>query len=213
MTQSELREALLAKAEEKYRTFTSKLLPGVENILGVRLPTLRGIAKRAAAEGWRTLFDKEEAYFEETMVKGMVIGYAKMPEEERRERILRFLPKIDNWSLCDSFCSTLRVKPDEKEAYWQFLIPLFADTRPFFCRFALVMTLRNYIEKERLEEVFEILCGIRSEAYYVKMAAGWAVCECACLFPEETRRLLASGSLDPAVQKIAQRKIRESFRA
>ena len=36
---------LLAQAEEDYRAFTMKLLPGTEHILGVRLPVLRKLAE------------------------------------------------------------------------------------------------------------------------------------------------------------------------
>lgn len=42
---------LLAHAEEDYRIFTMKLLPGTEHILGVRLPVLRKLAEKAGARG------------------------------------------------------------------------------------------------------------------------------------------------------------------
>ena len=42
---------LLAQAEEDYRIFTMKLLPGTEHILGVRLPVLRKLAKKLARGG------------------------------------------------------------------------------------------------------------------------------------------------------------------
>ncbi|MDD5923017.1 MAG: DNA alkylation repair protein, partial [Eubacteriales bacterium] len=51
------REQILAELEKhvdkKYRKFSSGLLPGVNAILGVRLPELRKMAKRMAREGWR----------------------------------------------------------------------------------------------------------------------------------------------------------------
>ena len=45
-----LREQLLELTEPKYMKFTSALMPGVENVLGIRLPVLRSIAKEIAAE-------------------------------------------------------------------------------------------------------------------------------------------------------------------
>ncbi|MEG1994473.1 MAG: DNA alkylation repair protein, partial [Oscillospiraceae bacterium] len=40
-----IREQLFSLADEKYRTFSASLLPNVDNIIGVRLPLLRNIAK------------------------------------------------------------------------------------------------------------------------------------------------------------------------
>ena len=48
-----LREQLLELTEPKYMKFTSALMPGVENVLGIRLPVLRSIFKEIAAGDWR----------------------------------------------------------------------------------------------------------------------------------------------------------------
>lgn len=40
-----IKEQLSLLAEPAYRDFASSLLPGTENILGVRLPALRRLAK------------------------------------------------------------------------------------------------------------------------------------------------------------------------
>ena len=47
-----IKEQLSLLAEPAYRDFASSLLPGTENILGVRLPALRRLAKRLAKENW-----------------------------------------------------------------------------------------------------------------------------------------------------------------
>lgn len=43
-----MRAQLEQLAEEEYRAFTAKLLPGVTDILGVRVPKLRALAKDIA---------------------------------------------------------------------------------------------------------------------------------------------------------------------
>ena len=48
MMKEQVREQLIHLAEPDYKAFNEKLLPGVTNILGVRLPKLREIAKRIA---------------------------------------------------------------------------------------------------------------------------------------------------------------------
>lgn len=54
---TEIRERLLALAEPEYQTFSSSLLPGVENVLGVRLPKLRKLAEQLAAKDWKGYAD------------------------------------------------------------------------------------------------------------------------------------------------------------
>lgn len=44
-----LRDQLLELQEPKYRKFTAALMPGVENVLGIRLPVLRKYARMAVA--------------------------------------------------------------------------------------------------------------------------------------------------------------------
>lgn len=96
-----LREQLLELTEPKYMKFTSALMPGVENVLGIRLPILRSIAKEIAAGDWRAyLAEAEDFYFEERMLQGLVIGYARCEPAEKLAHVARFVPKIDlkRWS-------------------------------------------------------------------------------------------------------------------
>ena len=123
-TAAELLEYLPAIAEDSYREFSSKLVPGVENMLGIRLPILRRIAKSLAKWDFRAFLSQSgNTWFEETMIRGMVIGYARMDLEERLEYVKGFVPDITNWSVCDSFCASLtsvRVDPDRVR---EFLMP------------------------------------------------------------------------------------------
>ena len=48
---------------------------------------------------------QEKEYFEEIMVEGMVLGKISLPWEELEPYLRSFVPKIDNWSVCDSFCT------------------------------------------------------------------------------------------------------------
>ena len=41
-----IRKELEIIAEENYRIFVAKLIPNIDNLLGVRLPKLRKIAKK-----------------------------------------------------------------------------------------------------------------------------------------------------------------------
>ena len=55
-----------------------ELMEELENVLGIRLPVLRKIARQIAAGDWRTyLAEAEDFYFEERMLQGLVIGCAR----------------------------------------------------------------------------------------------------------------------------------------
>ena len=45
MSALDITKELIANSEEKYKEFHSGLIPGVDNILGVRAPIVKSIAK------------------------------------------------------------------------------------------------------------------------------------------------------------------------
>ena len=50
----EIKAKLYNLAEEDYRVFNSRLLPGVSRVLGVRLPAMRKLAKKTAKGDFRS---------------------------------------------------------------------------------------------------------------------------------------------------------------
>ena len=76
----EIRDRISEYAENEYRDFSAALIPGAKQLLGVRLPKLREIAKDIAKGDWRSEVayaegEYADVYFEETMLRGMIIGY------------------------------------------------------------------------------------------------------------------------------------------
>ena len=134
--QKEVRQRLAVLADEKYRAFHSGLVPGQNDILGVRIPKMRLFAKDIAKNGlplpgeetpadWQEYLAaarlQEGPCYEETLLQGFVTGYAKMPFPQLLERIAAFVPKIDNWAACDTFCGTLKATDRHMEEMWDFL--------------------------------------------------------------------------------------------
>ena len=210
--QAEIKRQLQALAEEDYRIFSSGLLPDTGNVLGVRLPLLRRMAKKLAKTDWREyLQTAQEEFFEEVMLQGIVIGCAACPIEERLLHIRDFVPKISNWSVCDSFCTGLKFTKDHKKQVWDFLQPYFYSKQEFAVRFAVVMLLFYYIDEDHIDAVLEILDSIRHEGYYVKMAVAWAVSICYVRLPEHTMPYLSNNHLDDFTYNKALQKITESL--
>lgn len=210
---SSIRKELESISEEEYRVFTQKLLPGVEPILGVRLPNLRKLAKRLAKEDWKSyLLSAQNDSFEEILLQGMVIGYVKVNTvEELFPYIREYVSKIDNWSSCDSFCTGLKITKKYPEEVWAFLQPYFHSDQEFDIRFAVVMGLLYFINDQYKEEFQKRLNEIHHEGYYVKMAVAWAVSMIYVKYPQETFAYLQNDLLDDMTHNKAIQKIRESY--
>lgn len=207
-----LRERLVAMSDPAYRQFNASLLPGVTDLIGVRLPQLRALAREIArGEAWRELLrDGDIRYFEERMVRGLVIGYVRCPVEERLAWVRAFVPTIDNWAVCDAFC--WRLRKEEREPMWRLIRPLFDSPREFEARFAAVTALGNFVDEDHLDELLGLLDAVRCEAYYARMGVAWAVSVCYVKFPERTRAWLGGCRLDDWTFNRSLQKITESWR-
>lgn len=211
--ENSIQQALIEAAETKYKMFTASLLPGIENILGIRLPILRGMAKKIAKEDWRSyLQSAENTYFEEIMLQGMVIGYADIDAEERLKLIKKFVPLINNWSVCDSFCNGLKFTKENKEKVWEFLQSYLLSDKEYDIRFGVVMILNYYVEEEYALRAFALFNQITKTDYYVMMAVAWAVSAYYIKLPEIALTYLKDNSLDDTTYNKALQKIGESLK-
>lgn len=207
-----IREQLELLAEEKYRSFSSKLTPGKDNILGVRLPLLRKMAKEILKGNWRSyLKDATENSMEEVLLQGMVIGGCKTDIEEKLKLAEGFIPKIDCWPVCDSFCGGLKIAQTHKEQVWDFIQPYLLSDKEYFIRFGVVMLL-HYLTAEYAPLAFSHFDRIKHEGYYVKMAVAWVLSMYYVHVPELTLKYLKNNQLDDFTFQKALQKIVESLR-
>lgn len=208
-----LQARLRAMADPDYRAFHQKLVPEVDNLLGVRIPALRVLARELARGDWRGYLAAAgtDAY-EEAMLQGLVLGYARMEIGELLERLREFIPKIGNWAVNDSVCAGLKLVKKHREETLAFLRPYFAGEAEFEVRFAVVMLMDHYIDEAYIDEALSLLRTVRHEGYYVKMAVAWALSVCYVKFPERTRPLLQGEAFDPQTRRMALQKIVESNR-
>ena len=153
-------------------------------------------------------------YMEELMLYGMVIGCMKEKLEELFPYIERYVARIDNWSLCDSFCAGLKQTKKQPELMWDFLQPYLKSDKEFELRFGVVMLMDFYVTPEYIEKLLQIFDSIRHEGYYVKMAVAWALS--VCLVKEWDKSFAYMGSsgnhLDDFTYAKTVQKCRESFR-
>ena len=212
----DIKEQLKELADFKYREFHSNLCPGIDNILGIRVPILRSYAKELSKK-----YSIEELiegigdqYYEEIMIKGMVIGLNKNLEWNELEKyIIEFVPKIDNWAICDTFCAGLKITNKYKSKMWNLINEYLNSEEEFKVRFAVVMILDYYIDNSYLQEDFKIFNNINNNKYYVKMAVAWAISICLIKFYNETFEYLKDNTcLDNWIYNKAIQKAIESYR-
>lgn len=207
----QVRDLLESMAEPKYRDFAASLVPGEDHVLGVRLPKLRALAKplaRSGGEKW--LCHEEDLSFEETMLRGMVIGCLREEPETVFALCREFLPRIHNWSVCDSFCASLKLITKHPKMGWEFLLPLAHSQEEFEARVAAVLLLDYYLVPEWIDDALRLLFQIRQPGYYAKMAVAWAFSKAWILFPEKTRPYFVPGVLEEETRKMAFQKVRDS---
>ena len=215
-TKEKLQAELKALQDLKYQKFHSSLLPGVQNIIGVRMPLLRKLAKEVLRGDWRSYLDSSVAepntYYEDNILQALLIGTSKISLQERHTYIKAFVPKINNWAVCDLFCSTLKEAQYYQEEYWQLIVPYFNSSNSYDLRFASVMLLNHFTGDEFVEEALNLLEAIKHEDYYVKMGVAWAISIFYIKQPQLTLKLIKQNNLDDFTHNKAIQKIRESFR-
>ena len=210
----DIKNELLTLAEPDYQVFASRLLPGTPNVLGVRLPHLRKMAKKIVKEGASSFLTQSEfVYFEEIMLRGMVIGYLKnISLSQHLQFIKEFVPLIDNWSVCDSFCSGLKVVGQHRDFFWPEITAYLTSPNEFKVRFGVVMLLNYYVDNGYVERVLMLVENVKHQGYYVRMAIAWAISVCYVHYPHLTLRYLQGSTLDTFTYNKALQKIRESLK-
>ncbi len=208
-------ESLREMADEKYREFHSRLIPGVETVLyGVRVPDLRKLARQLTKEDWREFVEltKDSSVYEFNMLCGMVCALAKCDFEEKLEYVEKFIPSINNWAVCDIVCGDLKDVKDHQERMYEFIMPYLESQKEYEVRFAVVILMQYFVTDKYINDVLKIYDDIRHKGYYVKMAVAWGISICYVKYRDITLEYLASCNLDDFTYNKSVQKMIESFR-
>lgn len=214
MNEIELRQQLLLFQEESYREFTSSLIPRSKPLLGVRVPILRRFAKEIAkGEDWISFLEEgTEEYWEEMTVKALVIGYAKADLEVILDQAAKFIPKIADWSVNDSFCSNFRAAREYPKRVWEFLMQYMDSGQEFPLRVIAVMLMNHYLTENAIDSVLEVYRQIPPVGYYTQMGVAWGIATAYAKFPKQTMAFLKEDYLDDFTYNKAITKMLESYR-
>ena len=201
-------------ATARNKAGAEKFITTKYEILGVQMPPIRLLAKEIKNDShWRQLLTTlSDDTYEELVLQSLVIATAKMEPAERLNYVTAYLPKIDNWGLCDSFVSALKFTKKNQALVWDFLQSYLNSDKEFFIRFGVVMLLDYFMTPEYVPQALKIFNQINHPGYYVKMAVAWAVAEAYIKQPTLTLPFIKKNKLDSWTHNKAIQKIIESYR-
>ena len=228
-------------------------------VVGLHSPEIKQVAKQLSREGGEVVMPdgthricvngaevirafetvpSESLCYEETVIWGYLINLEKCSLDERLAMLGRYVPMLDNWAVCDSYCAHAKwMVHADKAVLWAFLERWFDSEREFEVRFAVVVAMCYFLNEEWLEKVFARINGLDfnlikskyktvkgkpkvaqqgtvqgAEPYYVRMGVAWLLATALAKFPNETRAFVRLSNLPADVVKLYIRKARESFR-
>ena len=202
-------------ADPVYKKFQSKLIPTVDRdtVLGLRAPAAHKIAKKYANTdtGEAFLRSLPHRYYDENVVHAFMLGCLKCGAEELKQRVVEFLPHVDNWAVCDGLCAHLKNFFKVPNSVYPFVTECVKSGAPYTVRFGLVCLLDYYIDREHITDILEICKSIKGGEYYVDMAVAWLISICLVKEYDSTLPLLESNALDKWVHNKAIQKSSESY--
>lgn len=208
MSYRQLLEELESLADENYRSFHKRLLKNESvNVLGVKIPVLRKIAKRYKNSVDELLTYPDE-YYEVTFIKLTAVSY--LGYDSFINYVDGCVRLIDNWATCD--CFTPRCIKNHKDEFLPFIEKYSHSDKEFIQRFALTTLLHYYAEERYFDLIIKTVLACDTSKYYVHMAAAWLIAEMLVKDYSFTVEFLKRNLLDKKTHNKAIQKASESFR-
>ena len=104
-------KSLIEQKDEEYKNFHSSLvLNSKYEMIGIRVPDMRKLAKEISKTNIEEFLKvAQDKYYEEVMLQGLAISHLK-DEKLFGKYFKKHINKIDNWALCDTFCSAINIE-------------------------------------------------------------------------------------------------------
>lgn len=164
---------LMSQQDLKYKEFNSKSVPNIDKnkIIGIRIPIIRKYAKKLVKENKHEEFLNKlpHYYLEENLLHMSILSQIKNIDILIKE-LDKFLPYIDNWEVCDFNFKLFKkypVRVHQEVEKW------IKSNETYKVRFGLVTLLNNYLDDNFNIKDINLVCNIKNNDYYVKMATAW----------------------------------------
>lgn len=210
----DIKQRLISQSEKDFQKFSASLIPNINNVLGVRIPTLRKIAKEIYRSGdWENFVNRKNCeYMEEVMLQGMVIGLIKQPPQKILQYIKNFIPKIDNWAVCDTLVFSSKIMSKERNCFFRKGRILIRSKEPFVARVGFVIFLTHCVTGHYPKQMFPLITHYQSDSYYVGMAIAWLLSVLLIDFYDETKVYLEENHLSKFILQKTVSKACDSYR-
>ena len=146
MENETLLKTLWEMRSESYQRFQSSLLPTIDpqTIIGVKIPDLRKLAK-SLTQADTFLSDLPHRYFEENIIHSILLSsmcdfHQAIPHNQR------FLPYIDNWSVCDTLLP--KSFSSSKEQLLPLVYQWITSPHTYTCRFGIGVLMRHFLKED-----------------------------------------------------------------
>lgn len=213
MTNEEILKELFSLKDEKYKEFSSSLMPTVdkETVIGVRMPVIRKLARKLCKEKQYEEFlnSLPHCYYEENNLHAFIIAEIK-EFEKCVEETEKFLPFVDNWATCDGLRPLVFKKQNEK--LLPYIKKWLKSEHTYTIRFGIECLMNYFLDEKFDEEYLKIVSEIKSEEYYVNMMIAWFFATALAKRYQSTLPYIERKLLSDFVHKKTIQKAVESYR-
>jgi hypothetical protein len=204
----------LAQGNESYAAFNKRIVNTKMEVIGVRVPDLRRLARElagnmSAADISRLLAAPSNLY-DYVLLCGLLINRAIISDEEAIKLTRQYLSLIDSWAHIDIFVEKKRRFAGE--VWWDFALECLQSEAEFTVRYGVISLMTNFLDEAHIDQVFAVLRNVKHDGYYVKMALAWLYATAAVHFFELTLAELENEHIDAWTRNKAYQKMRESRR-
>ena len=171
-------KTLLSVLEKKsagkdFIDFSNRIIKTQKQIIGVRTPELKKLAKEIFKGSHDALFELgENKFYEEVIVKGLVLCLHK-DSDYVFPRFEKLANCYDSWAEVDLTARLKCVKGTSKD--FDFFCKLLESDKEFVVRLGVVVLMKSFIND--YERVLSVLDGVKCDKYYVNMAIAWLISE------------------------------------
>lgn len=209
MSYLSLKEELIGLGSKKLSDFTGKLTRSGYPVLGVRVPDIIKIAKKAAKSEPQCVLDAKPEYLEEVVLKGAVIAFMKIEEKERIRLFDKYTEYVDDWIACDVPMSKYNCK---SQLYFDSMMSWLDCSFPFKVRCAMIALMHNFADSQHIPQILNKLRDIDYGNYYVMMGGAWLLSVIYLKDKDGVMEIINDVAIDYTLRLKTISKLRDSFR-
>ena len=207
MRYGDLLTLLLDQADEKYAAFQKPLCNSDYEIIGIRIPALKQIAKEHYKDKDLDLSEFEHHHYLEVEMVYFILGMLRNKDiDGKLDFLYKNVKYADSWMITDTPNAYLAKLDFER--YFEFFKKTYLNKHVYTRRISYILGLKVFRDR-RILGILDLLQD--DDEYMVTMGQAWLLATMAICYPEEIYDFLAK-SKNVALRRKTISKIVESFR-